>query len=85
MLVAQVLNIEKMEKIIYVKLLEEGTKVYRPVTAFKIENNVYEVRGSEIHDPDDELWEFVPGTFVFVEKQNLDGEIVLVAVKEYKK
>ncbi len=73
-----------MEKIIYIQLLDEGTKVYRPVPARHIENNIYEVGGFEIYDPEDEVWEFIPGTHVLVEKQNLDGENVLVAILEQR-
>lgn len=71
-----------MENIIYVQLLEEGTKVYRPVPACKIENNLYEVGGFEIYDPEDEIWEFTPGTCVLVKEQSLDGKNVLVAIQE---
>lgn len=71
-----------MEKNIYIQLLEEGTKVYRPVPAIEIESNIYEVQGFEIYDPEDEAWEFTPGTYVLVEEQNLDGENVLVAIQE---
>jgi hypothetical protein len=74
-----------MEKKIYIQLLNEGTKVYRPVSAFEIGNNVYEVQDREIYNPDDEVWEFIPGTFVIVEEQNHDGEIILVAIKEQEK
>lgn len=71
-----------MKKNIYIQLLEEGTKVYKPVPAIEIEKNVYEVQGFEIYDPEDEFWEFLPGTHVLVKEQNLNGERVLVAIKE---
>jgi hypothetical protein len=71
-----------MENIIYIQLLEEGTKVYRPVPAIEVSNNIYEVQGFEIYDPEDEVWEFPPGTYVLVEEQNLDGENVLVAIEK---
>lgn len=71
-----------MKKNIYIQVLEEGTKVYRPVPAIEIENNIYEVKGFDIYDPVDEVWEFLPGTYVLVEEQNLSGENVLVAIKE---
>lgn len=70
-----------MEKSIYIQLLDEGTKAYRPVPAREIENNVYKIQGFEIYDPEDETWEFLPGTTVLVEEQCLDGGIVLVAIK----
>jgi hypothetical protein len=71
-----------MERNIYIQLLEEGTKVYRPVPAIEIENNIYEIQGFEIYDPEDETWEFTPGTYVLVEEQNLDGENVFVAIQK---
>ena len=71
-----------MERNIYIKLFEEGIEVYRPVPALQIEENIYEVRGFEIYDEDDEVWEFPPGTHVLVEKHNLDNENVLVAIKQ---
>jgi len=82
MLEEKELSINSMEKNIYIQLLEEGTKVYRPVPAIEIDNNIYEVQGFEIYDPEDEVWEFKPGVHVIVEEQELDGELVLVAVKE---
>lgn len=73
-----------MENMIYVQLLNEGTKVYRPVPASEIENNIYRIGGEEIYDPYEELWEFPPGTVVVVEEQILEGENVLLAIKEEK-
>lgn len=70
-----------MERNIYIQLLEEGTKVFRPVPAIKIDGFVYEIQGFDIYDPEDEVWEFTLGTHVFVEEQNLDGENVMVAIK----
>ncbi len=70
-----------MTEKIYIQLLGEGTIVYRPVPALKIEDNVYKIEGYNIYDPDDEEWEFLPGTFVIVEERTLEEDIVLVAVK----
>lgn len=41
-------------KIIYVQLLDEGTRVYRPVPAIKIRDDIYELKGAEIYDTTDE-------------------------------
>jgi hypothetical protein len=71
-----------MEKKVYIKLLEEGTEVYRPVPAIELKENIYEVKGHDIYDPEDEVWEFKPGARVVVEEQKLDGDLVLVAVRE---
>ena len=67
---------------IYVRLLDEGTVVYRPVPATKISYNLYKLEGSKIYDPD-ENWEFTPNTLVLVEEINLQGEDVLIAVKQH--
>jgi hypothetical protein len=71
-----------MERTIYIKLLEEGTNVYRPVPAVEFKKNVYKLKGENIYDPEDEVWEFKPGIYVVVEEQELNGELVLVAVRE---
>ena len=72
-----------MKKIIYVQLLNEGSVAYRPVSANEITENIYKIDGSECYNPEDEEWEFLPGTCVLVEKQNLSGGAVLVAIREY--
>lgn len=76
------LDTKTMEKYIYVQLLGEGTKVYRPVRASVISDKFYEIEGFDTYDPEDEIWEFTPGTRVVVEEQNLNGKMVLVAVKK---
>ena len=55
-------------KIIYVQLLDEGQRVYRPVPAIKIRDDIYELKGAEIYDTTDETWEFVPGSHVMVKE-----------------
>jgi hypothetical protein len=74
------LNIKLTMKIIYVKLLDEGVQVYRPVPAIMKADNIYEIQGYDIYDIEDEIWEFGPGSCVFVEQQMLNGEAVLVAI-----
>jgi hypothetical protein len=72
----------KMKRIIYIQLLNEGSVAYRPVSSLEIEKNIFRVDGSEIYNPEDEEWEFPPGTYVIVEKQIRGGEKVLIAIKE---
>ena len=67
---------------IYVKLLNEGTEVYRPVTAEKISESVYKMHGFELYDEEDETWEFKPGSLVSVVEKILEDTVVLVAVQE---
>ena len=76
------LNIRDMEENIYVQLLGEGTVVYRPVPAMKIKENLYKIQGKEIYDPDDEEWEFLPESVVVVQRQELEGGQVFVAIKK---
>ena len=66
---------------IYVKLLDEGTDVYRPVMARKIAENIYKLEGLNIYDPDDENWEFAPESYVEVTEKSVNNEKVLIAVK----
>ena len=73
-----------MKETIYIKLLGEGTLVYRPVPATKIDEITYKIEGDEIHDPDDEEWEFLPKSIVHVEEKELEGNIVLVAINQKK-
>ena len=81
MLVVQGLSTEvAMKNTIYVRLLGEGVQVYRPVSASQITSRVYVIDGYEVYDPDDEEWEFFPGTHVVVEKRVLGGKAVLVAI-----
>ncbi|MBO4773612.1 MAG: hypothetical protein J5516_02380 [Bacteroidales bacterium] len=68
-------------EIIYVQLLDEGTRVYRPVPAIKIRDDIYELKGAEIYDTTDETWEFVPGSHVMVKEEHLGEKNVLVAHK----
>ena len=42
-------------------------------------DDIYQVEGEEIYDPDDEEWEFLPGTEVRVEQKEFEGKKVLVA------
>lgn len=71
-----------VKKIIYIQLLNEGSVVYRPVSAYEIQESIYKIDGSECYDPEDEEWEFLPGTYVLVKEQILEGENVLVAIKQ---
>lgn len=66
---------------VYVRPLEEGTVVFRPALARPITPPVVELLIPEDYDPDDEEWEFQPGTTVYVERRELEGEQVLIAVQ----
>ena len=70
-----------MKKIIYVQLLGEGTLVYRPVPAIKIEEDIYRIKGEDIYSPAEEEWEFLPGTVVKVKQEELESEKVILAIE----
>ena len=66
---------------IYIKLLDEGVAVYRPVLSKKIDGTVYMV-GQRIDD--DEKWEFEPNEIVDVEEYSFkDGVKGLIAVNKH--
>ena len=66
--------------VVYVQLLGEGTVVYRPASAEPLGANVVRLLKPESYDPEDEDWEFKPGTTVRVEPRSLSEGDVLAAV-----
>jgi hypothetical protein len=68
-----------MEEIIYVQLLEEGTRCYRPVKAIKLNNDLFMI----LDKPgDDEVWEFQFNDIVQCSKTKLSDGFELVAVNK---
>jgi len=65
---------------VYVRLLGEGTVVFRPATAIPTGPDIVRLLVPDNYDPDDEDWEFKPGSLVRVERQTLDGSEAYVAV-----
>jgi hypothetical protein len=70
------------EEIIYVQLLNEGTQVWRPMWAEKLEENVYLLKSFVDHDPTDEELEFKSNEIVICERRMLSKGNHLVAVKQ---
>lgn len=68
---------------VYVRLLDEGTTVYRPAAARMVSNSTAELLKPNDYDDAVEAWEFAPGTAVVVEERELQGEIVRVAVRVF--
>jgi hypothetical protein len=66
---------------IYVALLDEGTDVWRPVEAEELRDGLFRII-SENSRPDDERWEFSPGSIVRCERRHLSAGPVLVAVSQ---
>ena len=63
---------------IYVQLLDEGTDVWRPVSAELVSIETYRIVG-DAPDPETERWEFAPGDLVRCRHQQLSGGECLVA------
>jgi hypothetical protein len=55
---------------IHVALLEEGTSVWRPVRARLLSGDTYEILGIV---PQDEKWQFTPGTRVRCKEHVFSG------------
>lgn len=66
--------------LIYVQLLNEGVDVYRPTTAEPLENGLFRLNPTPDYNPEDEEWEFLPGTIVAGRVQSLYEGKLLVAV-----
>jgi hypothetical protein len=58
-----------MIEILYIQLLNEGTIVYRPVPAKQVSGNIYQIQGDELYNPEEEDWEFQPGSTVLIEEK----------------
>ena len=63
---------------ILVRLLDEGVVVWRPVTARRVDGDVYVITSH--NDDPDERWEFPPGARVVVARREFEGGGGLVAI-----
>jgi len=70
-------------EIIYIPLLEEGTNVWRPASAERLDEDTFRILGPV---PEDELWAFGPGENVVVKNYVFsDGTRGLIADRLAKK
>jgi hypothetical protein len=67
---------------VYVPLLNEGTSVVRPTQGIRLGGDIYRVLPTPDYDPNDEEWEFPPGTAVECVRETRNGQEVLVARRE---
>lgn len=68
--------------VVYVDLPEEETPTMRPTNAEVLGDNRYRLLPTERYDPENEVWEFLPGSVVACERVKTDdGEWVLLAVR----
>lgn len=70
---------------IYIYLLEEGTDTIRPTQALDLGDGTYKLLPTENYDPEDEIWEFLPGTIVRCKVTNdYTAKGVLLACEQVK-
>lgn len=65
-----------------VRLLEEGVNAARWVPAKKLKENIYKLFPTQNYDPEDETWEFLPGSIVRCEVSDEFAEPCLLAVEK---
>ena len=70
-----------MNDTIHIPLLNEGTAVWRPAPAHRLDASTYIVLRPDSYDPDDEEWEFPPGSVVICQPTQTDKGTVLAAVR----
>ena len=67
--------------VVYVRLLDEGVDVWRPVPAMALPDGTYQLQRPDWYDPEDEAWEFPPHARVkCAAKQFQEGKTGLVAI-----
>ena len=66
---------------IFVYLLEEGTDAWRPTEAVSIGDGLFKILPAPDYDPEDEVWEFPPGSVVRCETRQGDSGEYIVAAK----
>ena len=68
---------------IHVRLLDEGTDCSRPTQGVVLGNGFFKLLPTDNYDPNDEHWEFVPGSIVRArEVRNVDGTYLLAVVQK---
>jgi hypothetical protein len=66
---------------VYIKLLNEGTPVFRPAQAERVDENTVKLLPVADYNQRDEEWEFPPGSIVRCASRVMDGKNTLVAVE----
>jgi hypothetical protein len=66
---------------VFVRLLDEGTDVMRPVQAERIRPEIFRLFEPADYDPEYETWEFVPGSLVRCEIRHINNEVIPVVVE----
>jgi hypothetical protein len=61
------------DAIVYVRLLDEGVDVWRPVPAAALSDGTFELVAPNDYDPETEHWEFPPRTRVRCQTKRFEG------------
>jgi hypothetical protein len=69
------------QKTIFIHLEDEGVDVWRPAKAKRLADGSYRLLAAPGYDPEDEKWEFPPGSIVRCQRRKLSGGEKLVAVR----
>jgi hypothetical protein len=65
---------------IHVRLLDEGTDCSRPTRGISLGQGLFKLLATENYNPEDEHWEFVPGSVVRVKEVLDENGVYLLAV-----
>ena len=68
---------------IFIPLLDEGTDVARPTQGEHLENGTFRVLPTPRYNPEDEAWQFVPGSIVHCVRKITSAGSVLMAERLY--
>ncbi len=60
----------------YVRLLNEGTDVFRPIDLIDLEDGTFRMLATPDYHPNDEEWEFLPNSVVAIKEGLIGGETV---------
>jgi hypothetical protein len=66
--------------ILHIRLINEGTEVARPTQALALTDGTFRLLPTSDYDPENEIWEFPPGSIVGAEVQHWSSGEILVAV-----
>ena len=66
---------------VYIRLLDEGSEAARSAEAVDLGNGLFRILSPPDYAPDDEHWEFPPGSIVRCEPKNFEGMEYLLAVR----
>lgn len=71
---------QEMIVTVFVELLEEGTPTIRGTRAIDMGDSTYKLLPTENYDPEDEIWEFLPGSIVRCRSgRDNKGNAILIA------